>query len=110
MKKRIRNRQIVIRLSEDEYEILKEKVKKSGKTQQEFLIRLIKNKKIINTFFLERLVFEFRKIGININQLTKFLNENNKVSDENLTKEFLEFKKEFEKIWQLLRQLIQNLK
>lgn len=110
MKKRKRNRQIVIRLSEDEYEILKEKVKKSGKTQQEFLIRLIKNKKIINTFFLERLVFEFRKIGININQLTKFLNENNKVSDENLTKEFLEFKKEFEKIWQLLKQLIQNLK
>lgn len=45
---RTRSKQLVIRMSEEEYETVKKKVEKSGMRQQEYLIRCFTGKPVIN--------------------------------------------------------------
>lgn len=101
---RTRPKQIVIRLSEKEKEILKKKVEKSGLRQQEFLIKLILEKEIINTDGLKELTPELKRIGVNINQIAKSCNQGNQATKE----EIENINKELSEIWRLLRQLAQG--
>lgn len=105
MQNRKREKQIVIRLTEAEYEMLKNKVDKSGLSQQEFLIKAIKNKKITVIDDIKNLTFELKKIGINLNQIAHLCNEG---KIYNCKKEIIEIQRGLADVWQLLRQLIQG--
>lgn len=102
---RKRPKQIVIRMSEEEYDTLKNKVKKSGMKQQEYLIKAITNQTITNTDGLKEIVPEIKRIGNNLNQLAKKANEGNNVSADEVEL----MKKELDGAWQLLRQCIAKL-
>ena len=66
---------ITVRLNEQDYELLREKVKKSGMTQAEFLRRMIQNSKAVSTIGIKKFIPELAKIGNNINQIAKKSNQ-----------------------------------
>lgn len=105
---RRRNRQIVIRLSDEELSIFKSKVQQSGKTQQEFLISLIKDKEIVNIDSLsifKQIYIELKQQGNNLNQIAKALNHKKYYQYELIT----ENQKELSNLWQSLNQYLQKL-
>lgn len=72
---RTQTRQIVIRLSEKDFLVLKEKVLLSGMSQAEFLRQAILKKKIVSTEGMRSIVPELKRIGNNINQIARKCNE-----------------------------------
>ena len=64
---RTRTKQLVIRMSEEEYETVKKNVKKSGMKQQDYLIRCCTEKPVMNTDGLKELSPELKRIGVNLN-------------------------------------------
>lgn len=102
---RKRPKQIVIRLSEQEFEDLKIKVEQSGKTQQQYIIEALTKKRVVNTDALKEVAGELKRQGNNLNQIAKRLNQMEPVSYG----QFQEDIKEFTQIWQLLKQSLQKL-
>lgn len=98
---RSRPKQIVIRVSENELKKIKNKVSKSKLTQNEYLIKAALDKKILVVDGLKDLNIELKRIGNNLNQLTKSVHE----GKANCSKELLEINEEMKEVWQLLRQL-----
>lgn len=77
---RVRNQTVRLRLSPEEKTKFLSKVAKSGMTQQEFLLScaLQKEIKVIGSKEqLDQLIFEINKIGVNLNQVARKLNEGN---------------------------------
>lgn len=101
---RSRPKQIVIRVNEKEFEQIKKKVSKSKLTQNEYLIRSAINKEITVIDGLKDLIKDLKKIGNNLNQLTRSVHE----GKANCNKELLTINEEMKDVWQLLRQLIQK--
>ncbi len=101
---RTRPKQIVIRLTEKEKEQLKKKVDKSGLRQQDYLIKCILNKPVLNTDGLKEITPQIKKIGVNLNQIARTCNEGNQATYEEIQK----VGKELNEVWQLLRQLAQG--
>lgn len=89
MVKRFRDKEFVIRYSESEYKFLLNKIEEAKVSRQEFFLNLAKNgiikKYEINT---EVLHHDILKIGNNINQIAKKLNQNGKF-DRNDYKEIV---------------------
>lgn len=103
---RKRAKQVVIRMSDDEYALMKEKVKESGLNQQTYLITAITQKEIINTEGLKVLYPELSKQGSNLNQIAKKLNEGNRIEYSTFRADI----KEMSDTWQLLKQFLRKLK
>lgn len=101
---RTRPKQIVIRVSEEELEQIKEKVKQSGKSQQQYIIEALTQKQVVNTDGIKELYPEIKRIGNNLNQIAKALNGTAYYSYNLITQN----QKELEKIWQLLKQYLQK--
>lgn len=101
---RKRPKQIVIRLSEDEFIRVKNQVEKSELRQNEYLIRAILNKKITVVEGFEELKIELKRIGNNLNQLTRMAHEGR----VNCADELSQINKELEEVWQLLKSLIRG--
>ena len=101
---RKRPKQIVIRLSEQEFEDLKIKVEQSGKTQQQYIIEALTKKRVENTDGLKEVAGELKRQGNNLNQIAKRLNQMDPISYG----QFQEDIKEFTQIWQLLKQYLQK--
>lgn len=77
---RVRNQTVRLRLSPEEKTKFLSKVAKSGLTQQEFLLScaLGKEIKVVGSKEqLDQLIFEINKIGVNLNQVARRLNEGN---------------------------------
>lgn len=104
MQNRIRNKQIVIRMSEEEYQKIKKKVNQSELTQQEYLIRACNNKKIIVIDGIRELTVELKRIGNNLNQIARACNEGR----TNCKSELSQIERGLADVWQLLRQLVRN--
>ncbi|MGO5066919.1 MULTISPECIES: MobC family plasmid mobilization relaxosome protein [unclassified Clostridium] len=98
---RKRNKQIVIRATEKELNTIKNKVRKSNLSQNEYLLKCALDKKILVVDGLKDLNIELKRIGNNLNQLTKSVHE----GKTNCSKELLEINEEMKEVWQLLRQL-----
>ena len=96
-----RTKKMTFRLTQDEYDLIKKKVNESKTSQQQFLLRTALEKKIIHIKEFQELIFQIKKIGININQITKHCNETGIVSDSDIS----EIKGGLDNIWQLLKQL-----
>lgn len=101
---RKRQKQIVIRATDKEFEQIKKKVEKSKLTQNKFLLQSALNKEINVVEGIKDLVIETKRIGVNLNQLTKLANQ----GKVDCAGELEEINKELVEAWQLLRQLIQS--
>ena len=102
-KKQNKNRHFNFRVNEKEYNKIKSKIEKSKLNTSEYLLRTSMDKDVIVINGLEEIIIQLRKIGNNINQLTKLCNQG-RITNINLE----DVKKEMNSIWQLLNLLIQN--
>lgn len=100
---RRKNKQFKFYADETEYQKIKKKVEKSGLTQQEYLLKCALDKNIIVVEELKPLFLELKRQGVNLNQIAKAINsgEINHVSENTF--------KEYQELWQSLRQLIQKV-
>ena len=102
---RTRPKQIVIRVSEEEMEQIKKKVKKSGKSQQQYIIEALTQQQVINTDGIKEIYPELKRQGNNLNQIAKKLNENGYVDYKH---ELPNTMKEVREVWRLLKQYLQR--
>jgi uncharacterized protein (DUF1778 family) len=102
---RTRNKQVVLRLTDEEYEKLKKKIEKSKLNQNDFLLSAALNKKIHVVEGIRDLTNQIKKIGNNLNQLTKLAHEGR----VNCKNEIEEIKKGLGESWQLLRVLMAKI-
>ena len=102
-KKQNKNRHFNFRVNEKEYKKIKSKIEKSKLNTSEYLLRTAVEKDIIVVDGLEEIIMQLRKIGNNINQLTKLCKQG-RLTNINLE----DVKKEMKSIWQLLNLLIQK--
>lgn len=107
MAQRSRGVQIKFRLSEEEAEQLKNKVEKSGMSQQEYLMKCALNKNVTNTDGLKEISLELKRIGTNLNQIAKQCNEENSVGLRTMV-ETKKIGEELNRQWLLLRQFLQR--
>lgn len=108
--KRKRPHQFIVRMNDEEYEKYQKQVAKSGLVANEYNIKCLNNKMIIQRSVEELTILatiqkQMSAIGNNLNQLTKVCNEN---KGKNLTPklEVLErIKDEVKVAWQSLKQV-----
>ena len=117
---RKRNHTVTIRMNNEEYNLLQNKMKESGRTQQEVVIKAIADLKIASTEEVEELktlnqilseiLSQLRGATTNINQIARKLHTDGEVPNDStlyfLNKSILKYRKESEKIWLLIRRLI----
>ena len=117
---RKRNYTVTIRMNKEEYDLLQNKVKESGQTQQAVVIHAIAGLKIASAEEVEELkrlnqmfadiLCQLRGATTNINQIARKLHTDGFMPREDilyyLNKNILKYRKESEKIWLLIRRLI----
>ena len=117
---RKRNYTVTIRMNKAEYDLLQNKVKESGQTQQAVVIHAIAGLKIASAeeveelkklnLMLAEMLSQLRGVATNINQIARKMNAGGFIPREDilyyLNKNILKYRKESEKIWQSIRQLI----
>ena len=117
---RKRNYTVTIRMNKAEYDLLQNKVKESGQTQQAVVIHAIAGLKIASAEEVEELkrlnqmfadiLCQLRGATTNINQIARNLHTDGENPHDSmlyfLNKNILKYRKESERIWQLIRRLI----
>ena len=117
---RKRNHTVTIRMNKAEYELLQSKVKESGRTQQEVVIKAIAELKIASAEEVEELkrlnqmyadiLCQLRGATPNINHIARKLPTDGEIPNDSilyfLNKNVLKYRKESERIWRLIRRLI----
>lgn len=98
---RTRNKQIVIRTTEKEYEQIKKRVERSKMTQNEFIIKCLTKTPINVLNGLPEAIKELKSIGNNLNQLTRAVHQGKTNSKEEVEK----LNEEVQNLWQLLKSL-----
>ena len=98
-----KDKKINIRLTEKEKSIIESKAKKLNMTITKFIVSSCLKDKIVIVKGLDKVDTELRRIGNNINQLTRLANE--KIIT---VVDLKELRMEVNNIWQLLKQLVQK--
>ena len=98
-----KDKKINIRLTEKEKSIIEVKAKKLNMTITKFIISSCLKDKIVIVNGIDKIDTELRRIGNNINQLTRLSNE--KIIT---VIDLKELRMEVNNIWQLLKQLVQK--
>ena len=98
-----KDKKINIRLTEKEKSIIESKAKKLNMTLTKFIVSSCLKDKIVIVNGLDKVDPELRRIGNNINQLTRLANE--KIIT---VIDLKELRMEVNNIWQLLKQLVQK--
>lgn len=98
-----KDKKINIRLTEKEKSIIESKAKKLNMTLTKFIVSSCLKDKIVIVNGLDKVDTELRRIGNNINQLTRLANE--KIIT---VIDLKELRMEVNNIWQLLKQLVQK--
>ena len=98
-----KDKKINIRLTEKEKSIIEIKAKKFNMTITKFIVSSCLKDKIVIVNGLDKVDSELRRIGNNINQLTRLANE--KIIT---VIDLKELRMEVNNIWQLLKQLVQK--
>lgn len=105
MEKRSRNKVLYLRLSDDEMRILNAKTKMSGmRSRSAFLRQLIIEGIVydVDYSYLREYNAALGKIGGNINQIAKRINETKSIYQVDIN----EIKEEMKKIWQLQKSML----
>lgn len=101
--KKVKNKHFNFRVNEKEYKTIKSKIEKSKLSTSEYLLKSAMNKDVVVINGLEAIITELRKIGNNINQLTRLCHQGQITSLE-----LKDVEREMMNIWQLLNLLIQS--
>ncbi len=72
-----RQNKITFRLSDSELQDLRARIKESGYNEQQFLIRAINSKQVVEKESLHNLIVELRREGVNLNQIARSCNSGN---------------------------------
>lgn len=96
-----RPNKITFRLSESELQELRARIQKSGFNEQQFLVRALFSKKIIEKEPLHQLLVELRREGVNLNQIARACNSGNVTFETDRINQSIA---NLEKLWQSLRQ------
>ena len=124
MIKRKRNKTVTIRMNDAEYDALQEKIKESGLTQQSYIINAIRDSNITSAKELEVIKDisrnfadqdrQLRGIATNINQMAHVANGQGLLPTvekmDEIADMILEFRKEDDNRWRLIRQSVSPLK
>ena len=105
MKKRYRNNVVYLRLSDDEYRILNAKVSLSEhRNTSDFLRQLIVESIVYNVDYkyLRKYNYQLGKIGTNINQIAKRINETRSIYQHDIEN----LQREMDKVWQLQKSML----
>lgn len=94
---RKRNKQLNIRLTEEEYQKLMYNINKSKLSQSEYIRKSILRKDIIVIDGIKELLIEIKRIGNNLNQLTKAVNSG-MIAD--ISNDLKYIKSELKEVWQ----------
>ena len=100
---RKRERQIKFFVTEKELEMIKQKVEKSKLSQSDYIRKVALKKDIIVIEGLKELTTELKRIGNNLNQLTRLAHEGKFNSQE-----IQDIDGGMNEVWQLLKLLIQK--
>ena len=117
---RKRNYTVTIRMNKEEYDLFQSKVKESGRTQQEVVIKAIADLKRASKEEVEELkklsqmfadiLSQLRGATTNINKIARKLHTYGEIPNDSmlylLNKNILKYRKERERIWRLIRRLI----
>jgi uncharacterized membrane-anchored protein len=95
MPNRERNKQLNIRLNEEEVKVMQKNIKKSKLSQSEYIRKSILQKNIIVIDEIKELMVELKRVGNNLNQITRMMNSG-EIKD---SKELTEVKNNLENIW-----------
>lgn len=102
MTKRIRDQQMIFRVTEEERDLIRQRMYLSHTMNQSaFLRKMALDGCIINvdTSYLRKQYEEMHKIGVNINQIAKMANINGSVYQQDIK----EVKKMVNEIWRILK-------
>ena len=91
---------VAFRLSNSEKQILLDRIKKSGMTSQDFLLRSAIEKPIMNIDVFQSFLIELRKQGTNLNQLARACNSGHQ---EEAAESVIALSKKITKLVQALR-------
>ena len=69
MENKSRPKQLSFRVSEEEWELLQQKIAESGMNQQQYILSCVFGKAIINTDGIKAVVPELKQQGANLNQI-----------------------------------------
>jgi uncharacterized membrane-anchored protein len=95
MPNRERDKQLNIRLNEEEVKVMQKNIKKSKLSQSEYIRKSILQKNIIVIDEIKELMVELKRVGNNLNQITRMMNSG-EIKD---SKELTEVKNNLENIW-----------
>lgn len=99
---RLRERQLNIRVTEYEYQLIRERMEKSGTaTLREFLVEVATNGFLINVDYsdIKQLSYEINRVGNNINQIAHRINSEGAV----YKREIEEVQEKVDLIWKMIR-------
>ena len=110
---------MVFQLSEEEHQEVKEKIKKSGLSSQDYLLRAVLKSTVQSSRELKEMLPELKKVstelsrqGNNLNQIATVLNKRGYVDYQNTLTQTLEEVQhtieEVKEIWRLLKQYLRN--
>lgn len=117
---RKRNHTVTIRMNDKEYTLLRQKMKESGQTQQAVVLAAIENVEIVSSEVMEELKVlnqrleetkrQLRGATTNLNQIAHHMNAGGFYPRadvfNSLNENISGYRKECEKIWRSIRQLI----
>lgn len=95
-----RPNKITFRLSDSELQDLQQRIEKSGFNTQQFLIRAIFSKPIIEKQEFHEFLVELKREGVNLNQIARSCNAGNLIYEQERIKLGL---KKLEALWQSLK-------
>ena len=104
--KRTRNKQIILRATEKEYQLIQKKVEKSKLGQNNFLLQSALQKNIIVIEGLQKLLLELIREGKNLNQIAKALNQNETFDPNEIT----ELKEKLIALWGEAEEILKEVK
>ena len=109
MENRKRNVQIIIRVTEEERALIEEKMRQIPTLNLSAYARKILIDGYIITLYLQEVkgrTAQFQKIGVNINQIAKRINETGRIYADDMD----EIKLAMEEVWRLERRLLLQFK
>lgn len=104
MENRKRSKQVKFWASEEELEKIKKKAEKSKLTQSEYLLRSALDKNIIVVEGLKDILIELSREGNNLNQITKALNQGDRVEGYKI----LEAKEKLMDLWDNIEKILKE--
>jgi hypothetical protein len=103
---RKREKQVIIRMSEEEYQMYEALRNKSGLNKTQYGLKCLLKKDIVVLDGFKELTEQIKKVGININQIAKGVNSGMGISKDKI--ELIQ--KELGEVWQSLSVFLRKVK